>query len=108
VAPAPEMSMAKAGPIAAAAMNPVAASVRKSFKALSCSVEAILFKTKRRADARVHPRYGPPSLLACSWLSLTTRPGRSARHVGVPIDSAAARIPTCRMSSFYDRSMTVR
>src|SRR5262245_5947120 len=107
LAAAAGMVMAKGGSIGGGARDPVAASVRKSFKALSCSVEAILFATKRRTDAGAPHAHVLASLLACSWLSLTTRPGRSARHVGMPIDSAAARFPTCRMSSLYDRSMTV-
>src|SRR5262249_14873082 len=55
-----EMSRAVAGTAAAAAMNPAAVRVRKSFKAFSpvCSRRfcSSFFEAKRRADAGVHPR----------------------------------------------------
>src|SRR5215831_7009205 len=75
VAPAPDMSIASAGPIAAAAMKALAVRVRKSFKALSC-----LFETKSLSRRGFDPRLG---LRPSCWLLVYgyNTPGIPTRRV---------------------------
>src|SRR5262252_7600895 len=70
VAPAPDMSIASAGPIAAAAMTAEAARVRKSFKALSCQ-----FETKSLSRRGLGPRLVRLRPSCCCWCTVNNTPG---------------------------------
>src|SRR5712692_8968696 len=98
------MSAALAGANAAAAMKPAAVNVRKTCKALSCSLEL-------KAPSRPGPcprRWSLRSLVAVGGVRIRGVPRVNGLALHGPNLPEVASIPTGLMSLLYDGWMTVR